>query len=129
LKKILILTLILIGKQSIESFSQSSQSVGADKDDHGCIGSAGYQWSILKKECIRPFELKIQLSNSDKTFNCGIVLSKNQGQAELFCKEGHFIFVKNGKNQIYLQVKTHWSMYKKQGKWKIDNAKGKTIYQ
>ncbi len=31
--------------------------VGADKDEHGCIGSAGYQWCSNLKQCIRPWEL------------------------------------------------------------------------
>lgn len=29
--------------------------VGADSDKHGCIGSAGYQWSEKKQRCIRPW--------------------------------------------------------------------------
>lgn len=30
--------------------------VGADKDAHGCIGSAGYTWSQPMKKCIRSWE-------------------------------------------------------------------------
>ena len=30
--------------------------VGNDRDLHGCIGSAGYQWCELKGKCIRPWE-------------------------------------------------------------------------
>lgn len=30
--------------------------VGGDKDEHGCIGSAGYEWCEGKKKCIRPWE-------------------------------------------------------------------------
>lgn len=26
------------------------------KTEHGCVGSAGYVWSEVKKDCIRPFE-------------------------------------------------------------------------
>ncbi|MEY3613964.1 MAG: hypothetical protein RL697_679 [Pseudomonadota bacterium] len=29
---------------------------GADRDAHGCIGSAGYTWSNVRKQCIRIFE-------------------------------------------------------------------------
>ena len=29
--------------------------VGADRDEHGCIGSAGYQWSALAGQCVRLF--------------------------------------------------------------------------
>lgn len=30
--------------------------VGGDKDEHGCIGSAGYVWCEAKEKCLRPFE-------------------------------------------------------------------------
>jgi hypothetical protein len=65
--------------------------VGADKDIHGCIGSAGYQWSEIKKECIRSFELTLQLLNTDKTSFTSILFSADNKQAEVFSKEGHFI--------------------------------------
>jgi hypothetical protein len=30
--------------------------VGCDRDEYGCIPSAGYSWCDLKKECIKPWE-------------------------------------------------------------------------
>jgi uncharacterized lipoprotein YbaY len=30
---------------------------GADRDDHGCIGSAGYSWCGREAKCVRPWEL------------------------------------------------------------------------
>lgn len=30
--------------------------VGGDKDEHGCIGSAGYQWCANKNKCLRIWE-------------------------------------------------------------------------
>ena len=30
--------------------------VGGDKDEHGCIGSAGYSWCELKQKCLRSWE-------------------------------------------------------------------------
>jgi len=32
-------------------------AVGADRDSHGCIGSAGYSWCEREKACVRPWEL------------------------------------------------------------------------
>jgi len=32
--------------------------VGGDKDEHGCIGSAGYKWCELKQKCLRAWEEK-----------------------------------------------------------------------
>ena len=31
-------------------------AVGADRDAHGCVGSAGYTWSVVRQACIRVFE-------------------------------------------------------------------------
>ena len=33
-----------------------SPVAGADRDAHGCIASAGYTWSNVRKQCIRIFE-------------------------------------------------------------------------
>ena len=43
--------------------------VGNDKDDHGCIASAGYQWSELLKDCIRPFEKGVKLAAVTEEYN------------------------------------------------------------
>lgn len=32
--------------------------VGGDRDVHGCIPSAGYQWCEKLGECVRPWELE-----------------------------------------------------------------------
>ena len=59
--------------------------VGADQDTHGCKGSAGYQWSALRKECIRLFETGIRLNPSagqDATLSAFAVFV--EGEVELF---------------------------------------------
>ena len=45
--------------------------VGADKDEHGCISSAGYQWCAKTKRCERPWELAKTkgLKNSIEAFH------------------------------------------------------------
>ena len=32
------------------------QLVGSDRDEHGCIGSAGYSWCGKKQKCLRIWE-------------------------------------------------------------------------
>lgn len=39
-----------------ESGAEAAPIVGNDKDEHGCIGSAGYTWCEAKQKCIRSFE-------------------------------------------------------------------------
>jgi starvation-inducible outer membrane lipoprotein len=44
--------------------------VGADRDEHGCIGSAGYSWCSREASCVRPWELAQQkgFANSAEDF-------------------------------------------------------------
>jgi len=61
---------------------------GNDKDEHGCIGSAGYTWSVIKNDCIRLFESGIRLKQNGDDDSTGmsafIILSKDEKQVELF---------------------------------------------
>ncbi len=44
--------------------------VGSDRDSHGCIGSAGYQWCDHQNQCVRSWELAAEkgLANSPEAF-------------------------------------------------------------
>jgi hypothetical protein len=49
-------------------FSPKEIIVGGDKDEHGCIGSAGYIWCESLDECIRPWETNCSdLNEQDNT--------------------------------------------------------------
>ncbi|MDD2353788.1 MAG: Gmad2 immunoglobulin-like domain-containing protein [Patescibacteria group bacterium] len=37
-------------------FDDNDDLLGADRDEHGCITSAGYVWCESKVKCLRPFE-------------------------------------------------------------------------
>lgn len=45
-----------VGKAVAETSNRAQQMVGGDKDEHGCIGSAGYTWCEGKSACIRLWE-------------------------------------------------------------------------
>ena len=68
--------------------------VGNDRDVHGCIVSAGYQYSELKKECVRPFEISLQLYNDSHTYISSVIFSEDSTKAEIFSPEGHFLMNK-----------------------------------
>lgn len=36
-----------------DSLKNIPQAVGNDRDEHGCLASAGYTWSEVQKDCIR----------------------------------------------------------------------------
>ena len=38
-----------------------SPKLGGDRDEHGCIGSAGYVWCEVQQDCIRLFEKGIRM--------------------------------------------------------------------
>lgn len=66
-----------------------STLVGADKDENGCLASAGYTYSKVNNECVRVFT-GIQLNpyedtkNEDPTFSIYVLFSEDGNQAELF---------------------------------------------
>lgn len=43
----------------------SDPIVGGDKDEHGCIGSAGYSWCEVKNKCLRVFEESCEANTID----------------------------------------------------------------
>ena len=60
--------------------------VGGDFDVQGCQGAAGYTWSILKKECVRLFEVGIKLNHAEdgKTYSTVAYVIFDGNKAELF---------------------------------------------
>ncbi len=100
------------------------KAVGSDKDANGCIGSAGYQWSKLKNECIRTFELPIQLTNKEQTFTAGVFITIDLQQAEVFTMDGVFILTVQP-NGSYLNEKANeiYSLKKVNNKWEFGNIK------
>lgn len=67
------LSLILLAGLSIllsACHAQPNTMVGANKDGHGCIPSAGYQWCGKENQCVRSWELaeKKGLANTQAAF-------------------------------------------------------------
>lgn len=46
---------------------QPNTIVGGDRDAHGCIGSAGYSWCEARQKCLRVWEEKCDIANTDTT--------------------------------------------------------------
>ena len=69
---------------------QQETMVGSDRDEHGCIGSAGYSWSALRGECIQVFEVGTRLNPIDvkeeEAVISAFIVSKDgdNSQVELF---------------------------------------------
>ncbi|MEI6311125.1 MAG: hypothetical protein WCP57_02595 [Bacteroidota bacterium] len=89
--------------------------VGNDADAHGCKASAGYQWSEIKQECIRVFEVGIRLNpvskELDQTTSAFIVFKSatDISQAE--------VFMPNKEKSMLFQLEEGNNL----SKWKYDN--------
>ena len=78
------------GKKEAETSERKKKEavVGSDKDEHGCIASAGYTWSEVQKDCIRLWEKGVRMNAVDdagKTLF--LVFSPDSTQVELFFSE------------------------------------------
>lgn len=108
-----------------EQKAATDSILGNDKDEHGCIASAGYVWSKLYKECVRPFS-GIQLlpkksdANEDETLCSYLFFDENRENAELFLpSEDNSILLKRvGTSKIW-----------KKGNYTIKQNKGFQLYK
>ena len=70
--------------------TEETPMVGGDRDEHGCIGSAGYTWSALRGECIQVFEVGTRLNpveeKEEEAVISAFVVTKDgdNSQVELF---------------------------------------------
>lgn len=73
-------------KQNFKVQEQQDKSVliGGERDEHGCLSSAGYIWSEVCQDCIRLFEKGINLKSIDGKSSAYIVLAPDSLRAELF---------------------------------------------
>ncbi len=76
------------GKKSAPETKDQTQQppVGSDKDEHGCIGSAGYRWSEVQQKCIRYFEEGVRFvpaTGGETTLAAYAVFSADSLKAEL----------------------------------------------
>lgn len=68
--------------------AEKTEMVGNDKDEHGCVASAGYTWSEVQKDCIRLWEKGVRLASVENAENTlFIVFSPDSTQVELFFPE------------------------------------------
>lgn len=88
MKKTILLSTMFLGSLA---FAQKTPVVGGDRDAHGCIGSAGYTYSQIKKDCVRTFEQKIKLTEvapkESYTSIAAVIFSKDMKKAEVFMKD------------------------------------------
>ncbi len=119
------------------SNAQQAPMTGNDRDVHGCIGSAGYQWSALKNECIRLFESGIRLDakakNLDKSFSTFVVFKSatEDNTVEVFIPKikNSIILKKAGKNDAGTWKNKQYTLTLRKGMYSLENSSKKLLYQ
>jgi hypothetical protein len=53
------------------SDNKAKPLVGGDRDENGCIASAGYRWCAKLQQCVRPWELAAEqdFENNEEQFS------------------------------------------------------------
>jgi hypothetical protein len=55
----------------------TNQILGGDRDEHGCIGSAGYSWCEAKQKCLRTWEEACESTNTNIILNANTAANTN----------------------------------------------------
>ena len=98
------------------SIKEQPQSVGGDLDKNGCKASAGYTWSVLKKQCIPVFAVGIRLNHYEhskvNTTTSAFVIfeSDNGNKAELFLDTQKESIILERKSEGQSWVKDDWQL-------------------
>jgi hypothetical protein len=99
---------------------------GGDRDEHDCIPSAGYVWSDLIQDCIRPFELDLQLmrpmTNEGSTYvqQVGVLFSADKLTCEVFVDGKSPILEAVEENRyLYIEKKDHYELQKISDQWEL----------
>ncbi len=50
-----------------EANNNQGNLIGGDRDEHGCLGPAGYSWCEVKQKCLRVWEEKCEVGTSTTT--------------------------------------------------------------
>ena len=111
--------------------------VGGDSDEHGCKGSAGFQWSVIKNECIQIFNSGIRLNpkakDLDQTTSAFVVFKSetDDAQVELFLPSSKttFMLKKEGKESAGTWKNADYSLTQWKGMYSLENNKKVLLYQ
>ena len=91
-----------------------------DKDENGCLASAGYIWSKVNKECVKGFS-GIQLNpidkpnNEDETLSAYLMFNEDASQAEVFLPKDTSSIVLKRSAEGKLWVLNDWQLILSRG--------------
>lgn len=113
-----------VSGENPEAVRAEEVPTGADKDEHDCIGSAGYCWSDVQGRCIRLWEDGVKLSylqpdSASVQLAVYLVFASDSAKAELFVPKADrpVLLTKQATESKWLA--DEWSAGKVSGKWVV----------
>ena len=106
--------------ENLNSTAAKDSSIVNDKDENGCLASAGYIWSRLNKECIKGFS-GIQLNpidnqkNEDETLSAYVLFNENATKAEIFLPKEASSIILTKSSQGNLWTLNDWQLMAQNG--------------
>ncbi len=108
-----------ISDEKSNSITKDSTVVN-DKDENGCLASAGYIWSKVNKECVKCFS-GMQLNpidkpdNEDETLSAYVLFSEDASQAEVFLpnESSSIVLTREGKGKPW--ILNDWQLIESKG--------------
>lgn len=108
-------------KDNASDLKQKPVVLGTDKDDKGCVTSAGYRWSETRNGCIRVFEEGFRLAPVQKDtvstdleegriINAYVVFNADKTEAELFLPESKSSIIMKGNEDSHRYVNADWKL-------------------
>lgn len=73
-----------------------SRLVGGNRDDHGCLGAAGYTWSEALHQCIRVWEVAERMEQGNHT--AFVLFTADSARVEVFSAEGFALCMRDKAN-------------------------------
>ena len=97
MKKVALLSLIIFAftacnnpnKNNSSKKTEEQPTIGGDKDEHGCLISAGETWSELMQNCIQIFNIgqrlnPIEVNDEEAVISAFILFNEDKSKLELF---------------------------------------------
>ncbi len=104
----------------VKNAATAKDSVVNDKDENGCLASAGYVWSKVNKECVKGFS-GIQLNpvdkpnNEDETLSAYILFNEDASKAEIFLPKDTTSIVLNRAAKDKPWILNDWQLIQDKG--------------
>jgi len=93
--------------------AEEQNMVGNDRDEHGCIGSAGYTWCEQKQKCLRTWEEECVVTENVATSTNESITSDEMGvKVSYYSDESNKVYAKEDGNKLYFYNNFNVDNYK-----------------